>query len=130
MSYFFYLSLYTSYIHLFLCLLAKLASIPLILAFARLMLHEKINHQNLFYVYVLQGVGTGNDFYGWEFYKDVKAAWGSIITPEMKWENPAPSHMYWSPDKMRVEYILESPYLPQVLFKSYDLILFSFPQLF
>jgi len=60
-----------------------------------------------------EGVGTGNDFYGWEFYKDVKAAWGSIITPEMKWENPAPSHMYWSPDKMRVEYILESPYLPQ-----------------
>ena len=27
-------------------------------------------------------MGTGNDFYGWEFYKDVQVAWGSIVTPE------------------------------------------------
>ena len=63
-----------------------------------------------------QGVGTGNDFYGWEFYKDVKvdkfkirnqekfllpkAAWGSVETPEWTWENPAPSKMYWRPDKV------------------------------
>ena len=58
-----------------------------------------------------QGVGTGNDFYGWEFYKDVKVAWGSVVTEDNVWETPAPTKMFWRPDKLVVEYQLTSPYL-------------------
>ena len=58
-----------------------------------------------------EGVGTGNDFYGWEFYKDVKVAWGTIVTENHVWETPSPSRMFWGPDKLIVEYELTSPYL-------------------
>ena len=58
-----------------------------------------------------EGVGTGNDFYGWEFYKDVKVAWASVVTEELTWETPSPSHMYWGPDRLVVEYELTSPYI-------------------
>ena len=56
-------------------------------------------------------MGTGNDFYGWEFHKHTKIAYGTIVTDEMRWENPAPTRMFWRPDKMIVEYDLTSPYL-------------------
>ena len=56
-------------------------------------------------------VGTGNDFYGWEFHKYVKVAFGSIISENMRWEHPVPSRMFWRPDKMIMEYELFSPYI-------------------
>ena len=56
-------------------------------------------------------VGTGNDFYGWEFHKNVKVAFGSIVSENMRWEHPVPSRMFWRPDKMIVEYELSSPYI-------------------
>ena len=37
-----------------------------------------------------EGVGTGNDFHGWEFYKSTKIAYGTIVTDEARWETPAP----------------------------------------
>ena len=55
-----------------------------------------------------EGVGTGNDFYGWEFYKNTRIAYGSIVTSDMRWEHPAPSRMFWRPDKMIVEYELKN----------------------
>ena len=57
-----------------------------------------------------EGVGTGNDFYGWEFHRDVKVAFGSIISEDFRWESPAPTKMFWRPDKMIMEYELTSPY--------------------
>ena len=61
-----------------------------------------------------EGVGTGNGFSGWEFYKNTKVAYGTIITDEMRWVEPSPKHMYWRPDKIIVEYELTSPYLDGV----------------
>ena len=58
-----------------------------------------------------KGVGTGNDFYGWEFHKYTKIAYGTIVTEEVRWENPAPTRMFWRPDKMIVEYELSNPYV-------------------
>ena len=60
------------------------------------------------------GVGTGNDFWGWEFHRDTKVAFGTVATDEMRWVNPAPSRMFWQPDKMVMEYDLASPYLEGV----------------
>jgi hypothetical protein len=58
-----------------------------------------------------QGVGTGNDFDGWEWYRATKVAYGSVVTPETRWERPAPTRMYWRPDKMIIEYELSNPNL-------------------
>ena len=53
-----------------------------------------------------EGVGTGNDFYGWEFHRETRVAYGSIVSEETRWETPAPSQMFWRPDRMVVQYEL------------------------
>ena len=57
------------------------------------------------------GVGCGNDYRGWEFYRATKVAKGSVLAYGLRWQYPAPTHMYWRPDKMIVEYALTSPYM-------------------
>jgi hypothetical protein len=58
-----------------------------------------------------EGVGTGKDFHCWEFYKSTKILYGTIVTDEARWETPAPSRMFWRPEKMVVEYELKKPIL-------------------
>ena len=53
-----------------------------------------------------EGVGTGNDFYGWEFHRETRVAYGSVVLEEGRWETPAPSQMFWRPDRMVVHYEL------------------------
>ena len=65
-----------------------------------------------------EGVGMGNDFWGWEFHRETKVAYGTIVTEEMRWENPTPTRMFWCPDKIIVEYKLMNPYL-QGVFKGW-----------
>ena len=57
-----------------------------------------------------EGVGTGNDFYGWEFHHNTRVAYGRVVMhkPYFRWETPAPTRMFWQPDKMIVEYELSS----------------------
>ena len=50
--------------------------------------------------FLIKGVGTGNDFSGWEFHKFVRVAWGSIITEDNIWTHPKPTKMFWRPDKV------------------------------
>jgi len=57
------------------------------------------------------GVGKGNDFSGWEWWRETKIAYSDVIADGVRFEKPAPAHMYWSPDKMVVEYNLTTPYL-------------------
>ena len=61
-----------------------------------------------------EGVGTGNDFDGWEFHRATEVAFGSVVTPEFTWSRPTPTRMFWRPDKMIVEYNLSSPFLQGV----------------
>jgi hypothetical protein len=61
-----------------------------------------------------KGVGTGNDFDGWEFHRATQVAAGSVVTPAYTWHRPAPTRMFWRPDKMIVEYELSSPLLAGV----------------
>ena len=61
-----------------------------------------------------EGVGTGNDFDGWEFHRATQVAAGSVVTPAYTWSRPAPTRMFWRPDKMVVEYELSSPLLTGV----------------
>ncbi|MDG2129549.1 MAG: hypothetical protein P8K08_16235 [Fuerstiella sp.] len=48
--------------------------------------------------------GTGNDYRGWEFYKDTRVLYGSIIVDGQTYEHPGPKSMRWRPDKLICEY--------------------------
>jgi len=48
--------------------------------------------------------GTGNDYKGWEFYKDTRVLYGSVVIEGKLFRNPAPTRMIWRPDKMICEY--------------------------
>jgi hypothetical protein len=50
--------------------------------------------------------GTGNDYRGWEFYKDTRVLYGSVIIDGKTYEHPQPKSMVWRPDKLVCEYEL------------------------
>ena len=51
-----------------------------------------------------ENTGKGNDYSGWEFYKDTRVLYGSVILDGEVFRNPAPTRMMWRPDKMICEY--------------------------
>ena len=51
-----------------------------------------------------ENTGKGNDYNGWEFYKDTKVLYGSVIVDGTTYKNPKPTSMQWRPDKMICEY--------------------------
>ncbi|MGJ8695812.1 MAG: hypothetical protein ACSHYF_05800 [Verrucomicrobiaceae bacterium] len=50
--------------------------------------------------------GTGNDYHGWEFYKDTRVLYGSVIIDGITYPHPKPVSMKWRPDKLICEYQL------------------------
>jgi hypothetical protein len=48
--------------------------------------------------------GLGNDFLGWEFYKDTRVLYGSVVIAGKTHRHPVPTKMYWRPDRMICEY--------------------------
>ena len=48
--------------------------------------------------------GRGNDFSGWEFYKDTRVLFGSVVIGEKVHRHPIPTRMFWRPDRMICEY--------------------------
>ena len=44
---------------------------------------------------------------GWEFYKDTRVLYGSVIIGEKAHKHPKPTRMVWRPDKMICEYEIE-----------------------
>lgn len=51
--------------------------------------------------------GVGNDYNGWEFYKDTRVLYGSVIIDGRSYKHPKPRSMKWRPDKMICEYEIE-----------------------
>ncbi len=51
--------------------------------------------------------GTGHDFRGWDFYKDSKVAYGTVIVNGESFPNPIPKKMFWRPDRVVCEYEIE-----------------------
>ena len=51
--------------------------------------------------------GVGNDFSGWEFYKDTRVLYGSVILDGKRVKHPKPTSMVWRPDKMICVYELD-----------------------
>lgn len=58
-----------------------------------------------------EGVGTGNDFWGWEFWRNTKIAYGTILSDGIRVEAPSASRLFWRPDKVIAEYDISNPYL-------------------
>ena len=54
-----------------------------------------------------ENTGVGNDYMGWEFYKDTKVLYGSAIIDGKVFSHPVPTRMLWRPDKMICEYDIE-----------------------
>ena len=48
--------------------------------------------------------GTGNDYSGWEFYKDTRVLYGTVIIDGKEFKHPKPKSMRWRPDKLICEY--------------------------
>ena len=48
--------------------------------------------------------GIGNDYRGWEFYKDTRVLYGTVIIGDKVYKHPVPTRMSWRPDKMICEY--------------------------
>ena len=51
-----------------------------------------------------QDTGIGNDFSGWEFYKDTRVLYGSVLIGDQVYAYPQPTSMRWRPDRMICEY--------------------------
>ena len=51
--------------------------------------------------------GVGNDYRGWEFYKDTRVLYGSIVLGDKVHKHPKPNKMIWRPDKMICEYEID-----------------------
>ena len=51
-----------------------------------------------------ENTGIGNDFMGWEFYKDTRVLYGTVIVGDKEYKHPVPTKMIWRPDKMICEY--------------------------
>ena len=53
-------------------------------------------------------VGSGNDYHGWEFYKDTRVAFGTVILSDgSRHAYPAPTSMKFRPDMMKVNYTVK-----------------------
>lgn len=51
--------------------------------------------------------GVGNDYAGWEFYKDTRVLYGSVVFAGRTFEHPKPASMRWRPDKLVCKYELD-----------------------
>jgi len=54
-----------------------------------------------------ENTGTGNDYNGWEFYKDTRVLYGTVHVDGKSYQNPKPTSMRWRPDRMICVYELE-----------------------
>ena len=51
-----------------------------------------------------ENTGSGNDYMGWEFYKDTRVLYGSVIIEGKTYQHPKPKSMVWRPDKVVCKY--------------------------
>lgn len=60
--------------------------------------------------------GRGNDFSGWEFYKDTRVLYGSVVRNGKTHRHPTPKKMFWRPDRIICEYDVDGVQLREEKF--------------
>jgi hypothetical protein len=63
-----------------------------------------------------ENTGRGNDYGGWEFYKDTRVLYGSVSVDGKTHRHPKPKRMRWRPDRMICEYEVGGVTLREVKF--------------
>ena len=70
--------------------------------------------------------GFGHDLQGWEFWKQTRIAYGTVIIGGMEYTNPAPTRMYWRPDRMICEYAVGGvPIYEEKFISTNDVVCFA-----
>jgi len=55
-------------------------------------------------IYPTEATGSGHDFFGWEFYREVAIAYGTVIINGERHEFPVPKEMIWRADRLICRY--------------------------
>jgi len=64
--------------------------------------------------------GTGHDKFGWDFWKHVRGAVGTVSIEGMRFERPRPTSMVWRPDRVTCTYALGGATVTEVKFISLE----------
>ena len=62
--------------------------------------------------------GTGHDKWGWEFWRKVRIAYGTVIIDDQRYQNPVPDKMIWRPDRQICEYTVAGVKIREIKFIS------------
>ncbi|OXU15736.1 PA14 domain-containing protein [Sedimentisphaera salicampi] len=69
--------------------------------------------------------GTGHDKWGWNFWTDVRCAYGTVIVDGKRYEYPKPVKMIWRPDRQICKYKIAGVNIEEVKFINLDDVLCS-----
>ncbi len=64
--------------------------------------------------------GTGHDMWGWEFWRNVRAAYGTVIVDGKRHRHPRPEKMIWRPDRQVCTYEVAGVRVGETKFISTD----------
>jgi len=64
--------------------------------------------------------GTGHDKWGWEFWRHVRAAYGTVHVGQDTFQHPVPTKMMWRPDRQICHYEVGGATIREVKFISRD----------
>ena len=64
--------------------------------------------------------GSGHDQWGWEFWRNTRTAYGSLIIDGERIEHPTPKTLTWRPDKLIAEYDINGVRIREEKFISCD----------
>ena len=64
--------------------------------------------------------GDGHDQWGWEFWRNTRTAYGSLIVNGERIEHPTPTTLTWRPDKLIAEYSIDGVTIREEKFISRD----------
>ena len=62
--------------------------------------------------------GTGHDFGGWDFWRNERIAYGTVLVDGIEYVNPAPKEMIWRPDRQVCQYEVGDALIEETKFIS------------
>jgi len=64
--------------------------------------------------------GTGHDKWGWEFWRDTRIAYGTVIIGDKRYPSPIPQAMIWRPDRQICRYTVADVTIEETKFINTD----------
>ena len=60
--------------------------------------------------------GTGHDWWGWEFWRKTRGAYGTVFIDGLCFQHPSPANMFWRPDRQITRYEVGRALIEEVKF--------------